>query len=46
MKKALQGLIMEVWDNEFALKDEVDVLEVSKASSRMITYLYMQILKE
>ncbi|XP_010266741.1 PREDICTED: uncharacterized protein LOC104604176 [Nelumbo nucifera] len=42
MKEALQGLIMEVHDKETVLEYSKTVLEVSKASPRIITYLYLQ----
>lgn len=39
MKEALQGLIADVRDIEFALEGSKNVLEVSKASPRMTTPL-------
>ena len=42
MKDALQCLIMEVYDKEAILKSSKIVLEVSKASPKIIIYLYVQ----
>lgn len=42
LTEALQSLITEVHDKEIALEDSKTILGIFEASSRMITYLYVQ----
>lgn len=46
MKDVLQSLVADVHNNEFTLEASKNVLKVSKASPRMITYFCMWDLEE
>ena len=42
IKEVLQGLIIEMHDNEAVLQDSKVIPEVYKTTLRIITYLYVQ----